>query len=77
MVNHNSQKDKYVTFKSGDEYFGLKIEYVNEIIVFQREVVDEPYTESQQERQQKNRQVSPADIEQSCNFLQELPHGLL
>lgn len=29
------QLDKYVTFKSGNEYFGLKIEYVNEIIVFQ------------------------------------------
>ena len=28
-------KDKYITFKSGNEYFGLKIEYVNEIIVFQ------------------------------------------
>lgn len=30
-----TQKDKYVTFMSGDEYFGLKIEYVNEIIVLQ------------------------------------------
>lgn len=29
------QKEKYVTFKSGNEYFGLKIEYVNEIIRFQ------------------------------------------
>ena len=35
MVEHITQKDKYVTFKSGNEYFGLKIEYVNEIIVFQ------------------------------------------
>lgn len=35
MIGHNAQKDKYVTFKSGDEYFGLKIEYVNEIIVIQ------------------------------------------
>ncbi|MEE1078898.1 MAG: chemotaxis protein CheW [Agathobacter sp.] len=35
MVQHDTQKDKYVTFKSGNEYFGLKIEYVNEIIVFQ------------------------------------------
>lgn len=35
MVEHDTQKDKYVTFKSGNEYFGLKIEYVNEIIVFQ------------------------------------------
>lgn len=32
---HDTQKDKYVTFKSGGEYFGLKIQYVNEIIVFQ------------------------------------------
>lgn len=32
----DTQKDKYVTFKSGNEYFGLKIEYVNEIIVFQQ-----------------------------------------
>ena len=29
------QKQKYVTFMSGNEYFGLKIEYVNEIIVLQ------------------------------------------
>lgn len=29
------QKQKYVTFMSGNEYFGLKIEYVNEIIVVQ------------------------------------------
>ena len=28
-------KEKYVTFMSGKEYFGLKIEYVNEIIVLQ------------------------------------------
>ena len=35
MVEHNTQKNKYVTFKSGNEYFGLKIEYVSEIIVFQ------------------------------------------
>ncbi len=44
MVNHNSQKDKYVTFKSGNEYFGLKIEYVNEIIVFQ-EITEVPESE--------------------------------
>ena len=30
-----SQLGKYVTFKSGNEYFGIKIEYVNEIIVLQ------------------------------------------
>ena len=28
-------KTKYMTFKSGNEYFGLKIQYVNEIIGFQ------------------------------------------
>lgn len=44
MVEHNSQKDKYVTFKSGNEYFGLKIEYVNEIIVFQ-EITEIPESE--------------------------------
>ena len=35
MSGFNSQENKYVTFKSGNEYFGLKIEYVNEIIVYQ------------------------------------------
>ncbi len=35
MGEIDTQKDKYVTFKSGNEYFGIKIEYVNEIIVFQ------------------------------------------
>lgn len=44
MIGHDSQKDKYVTFKSGDEYFGLKIEYVNEIIVIQ-EVTKIPESE--------------------------------
>ena len=33
MADNDAQKDKYVTFKSGSEYFGIKIEYVNEIIV--------------------------------------------
>ncbi|MCI9415813.1 MAG: purine-binding chemotaxis protein CheW [Eubacterium sp.] len=28
----DAQKSKYMTFKSGNEYFGLKIQYVNEII---------------------------------------------
>lgn len=32
---HDTQKGKYMTFKSGNEYFGLKIQYVNEIIGFQ------------------------------------------
>lgn len=35
MGERDTQKGKYVTFKSGNEYFGLKIQYVNEIIVFQ------------------------------------------
>ena len=35
MSEFDTQKDKYVTFQSGSEYFGLKIKYVNEIIVFQ------------------------------------------
>ena len=35
MIDHITQKDKYVTFKSGNEYFGIKIEYVNEIIGYQ------------------------------------------
>ena len=40
----DAQKDKYVTFKSGNEYFGLKIEYVSEIIVFQ-EITEVPECE--------------------------------
>lgn len=32
---HDTQRGKYMTFKSGNEYFGLKIQYVNEIIGFQ------------------------------------------
>lgn len=35
MIDHITQKDKYVTFKSGNEHFGIKIEYVNEIIGYQ------------------------------------------
>lgn len=34
-TEHDGQKGKYMTFKSGNEYFGLKIQYVNEIISFQ------------------------------------------
>lgn len=37
--------DKYVTFKSGNEYFALKIEYVSEIIVFQ-EITEIPESEN-------------------------------
>ncbi len=35
LDERDAQKDKYMTFKSGSEYFGLKIQYVNEIIQFQ------------------------------------------
>jgi len=31
----DEQKGKYMTFRSGNEYFGLKIQYVSEIIPFQ------------------------------------------
>lgn len=31
----DAQKGKYMTFKSGKEYFGLEIQYVNEIIQLQ------------------------------------------
>ena len=44
MADNDSQKDKYVTFKSGNEYVGIKIEYVNEIIVYQ-EITEIPETE--------------------------------
>ena len=39
-----TQHNKYVTFKSGNEYFALKIECVNEIIVFQ-EITEIPESE--------------------------------
>lgn len=32
---YDEKKSNYMTFKSGNEYFGLKIEYVNEIIQIQ------------------------------------------
>ena len=36
ITNENDgQKEKYMTFKSGNEYFGLTIQYLNEIISFQ------------------------------------------
>ena len=44
MSERDTQLDKYVTFKSGNEYFGLKIEYVNEIIVYQ-EITEIPESE--------------------------------
>ena len=39
-----TQQDTYVTFQSGNEYFALKIEYVNEIIVYQ-EITQIPESE--------------------------------
>ena len=45
MDERDTQKGKYVTFKSGNEYFGLKIQYVNEIIVFQ-EITKIPESEN-------------------------------
>ena len=44
MSETATQLNKYVTFKSGNEYFGLKIQYVNEIIVFQ-EITEIPESE--------------------------------
>lgn len=43
-IQQDVHQEKYVTFKSGNEYFGLKIEYVNEIIVFQ-EITQIPESE--------------------------------
>lgn len=42
---HDTQKEKYMTFRSGGEYFGLGIQYVNEIIQFQA-ITAVPETES-------------------------------
>jgi purine-binding chemotaxis protein CheW len=44
MNEFDTQKDKYITFKSGNEYYGIKIEYVNEIIVYQ-EITEIPESE--------------------------------
>ncbi len=44
MSGFNSQENKYVTFKSGNEYFGLRIQCVNEIIVYQ-EITQVPENE--------------------------------
>lgn len=44
VIVHETQLNKYVTFKSGNEYFGLKIECVNEIIVIQ-EITQIPESE--------------------------------
>lgn len=45
MGEFDTQQGKYITFKSGSEDFGLKIQYVNEIIVFQ-EITGIPESES-------------------------------
>lgn len=42
--DESSEKGKYMTFKSGNEYFGLAIQYVNEIIQMQ-EITAIPETE--------------------------------
>lgn len=43
-ARQSKQKEKYMTFQSGDEFFGLKIEYLNEIIPFQT-ITEIPETE--------------------------------
>ena len=43
--SHDTQKGKYMTFKSGNEYYGIKIQYVNEIVGFQ-DITPVPETES-------------------------------
>lgn len=40
----DAQKGKYMTFKSGNEYYGLKIQYVNEVIQIQA-ITEIPETE--------------------------------
>jgi len=45
MSGFSSQENKYVTFKSGNEYFGLRIQCVNEIIVYQ-EITQVPESEN-------------------------------
>ncbi|MCI8507603.1 MAG: chemotaxis protein CheW [Lachnospiraceae bacterium] len=42
--DESNEKGKYMTFKSGNEYFGLAIQYVNEIIQMQ-EITAIPETE--------------------------------
>lgn len=36
VLDEDTQKGKYMTFKSGDEYFAIGIQYVSEIIGFQK-----------------------------------------
>ena len=44
LNDESNEKGKYMTFKSGNEYFGLAIQYVNEIIQMQ-EITAIPETE--------------------------------
>lgn len=44
ISDSSNEKGKYMTFKSGNEYFGLEIQYVNEIIQMQ-EITAIPETE--------------------------------
>lgn len=43
-LEQDAQKDRFITFRSGKEYFGLKIQYVDEIIVYQ-EITPVPETD--------------------------------
>lgn len=44
LEEHDARNVMYMTFKSGEEYFGLKIEYVSEIVQFQA-ITEIPGTE--------------------------------
>lgn len=44
VVSLANEGGKYVTFKTGNEYYGLKIQYVNEIVVLQ-EITEIPESE--------------------------------
>lgn len=44
ILEEDIQKDKYMTFKTGDEYYAISIECVNEIIGFQS-ITSVPETE--------------------------------
>lgn len=44
MEDEDTQKGKYMTFKSGNEYYGIGINYVNEIIGIQK-ITSVPETE--------------------------------
>lgn len=45
LSEFDEKKSKYMTFKSGNEYFGMKIQYVNEIIQIQA-ITKVPETEN-------------------------------